>query len=107
MASVAKSRILIRSAEAAAFARYYKDLFDEVSRPVKLAEVLFSKDIISSQTKNSITTDADKQALFDSIQNSLSQAKDAGKLMKKLINALDEIGVHTGDLQSFIDGEQN
>ena len=106
MASVDKFRIL-RSAEEVAFARCYKDLFEEVSLPIKLAEVLFSEDIISSETKNSITSDADKQALFDFMQKSLSQAKDPHKVMKKLINALEEIDVDTDHMQEFIDGKQN
>ena len=110
MESVVKYRLRIRSAEEAAFAKEYNNLLRDVSHPVKLAKVLFTEGIISSETKTSITSDADekqKRKLLDDLQNSLSQAKDTAQVMKKLMNALEEIGVDTGRLQRFIDSKQN
>ena len=108
MERVAKSRF--RSVQEAAFARCYQHFWEEISRPVKLAEILFSEGIITSETKTSITSDEDERqirSLLDAVQNSLSWAKDTDEVIKKLTNALEEIGVYTGYMQIFIDGKQN
>ena len=98
------------SAEEAGFARYYEHLLRDVSRPVKLAELLFFEGIVTSETKESIISNEDqgqKRALLDAIQISLACSRNANKVMKILCKALEKVGVNTYYMQDFIAGEQS
>ena len=95
----------------AAFRRYYNDLFREVHRPVRLAELLFSDGVIQSDIKDSITSDEDedqKRALLDAVQYALANSTDPEQTMRTVCTALGKSGVHgyyTDKLSSFVPGE--
>ena len=83
-----------RSPEVDDFRWEYIDLLRNVRRPVELAQLLFSKGIISSETKNAITSDEDvvgKRVLLDAAKHALVYASDREAMLRSLLSALREI----------------
>ena len=100
----------VRSPEEETFRRFYSDLLREISRPVLLAKLLFDYDIISSETKESVTSNADmkkKRALLDAVQHALANAPDPGKMFQSLLIALGKtgFGAYMYSMRRFITGE--
>ena len=110
-----------RSPEEAALRRYYNDILRDVSRPVQLAELLFSEGIIRNETKQKVTFDKEKEhavrAVLHDVQLALAQSSDRKKLMLSLCLALEKSGVPSSDeewwkfgtarIKEFITGEYN
>ena len=97
-----------RSPEVEAFRREYNDLLGRVIRPVELARLLFSEGIISSETKNAITSDKDvqgKRTLLDAVEHALVHASDREAMFKSLVEALKKIDYYTYHIKEFVHGE--
>ena len=98
----------VPSPEEETFHRFYNQLLRDINRPVQLAQLLFADGIISSETKEGVTSDADvnqKQALLDAIQHAL--ANNPKKAFQRLIEALRETGLYNllSDMEKFNSGE--
>ena len=98
--------------EVAAFRRYYNDLLEHVNRPVDLAELIFSDDIISREVKDSITaarTDVEqRRTVLDAFEHALLQSSQPSATMRSLWGAFQQAGFLTGcflDMEQFVDGE--
>ena len=97
-----------RSPEVEAFRQTYKYLLHHVRRPVKLAQLLFAQGIISSETKNAITSDEDvegKRALLDAAEHALVHASDREAMFQSLVEALEKVYEYTNEMKKFVDGE--
>ena len=101
-----------QSPEVAAFRRYYNHLLSNMDHPVKFAQFLFSKGIISSETKNAITSDEDvegKRVLLDAAEHALVQASDREAMFRSLVEALRSVIYWFSDtcssMTKFVDGE--
>lgn len=97
-----------QSPEVAAFRQYYNDILRNMDRPVEFAQSLLSARVISSETKNAITSDEDvegKRALLDAVEHALVHASDREAMFRSLVEALRIIGYYTFSMTNFVDGE--
>ena len=104
----ASTKSPLLSPEVAAFRQEYKYLLRYVDRPVELARLLFAEGIISSETKNAITSDEDvegKRAILDAAEHALVQASDREAAFRSLVEVLTKVYKYTNDMIEFVDGE--
>ena len=102
-----------RSPEVEAFRHYYNRLLNDVRYPVQLARSLLTKGIISSETKNAITSDKDvegKRVLLDAVEHALMHASDREAMFRSLVEALrsfhsDYYQPTSSLMTNFVDGE--
>ena len=86
-----KTKRSVRSPEEETFHRYYNRLLDDINSPNELARLLFADGIISSETKETVTsnTDVDQTpSLLDAVQHALENAPDPEKTFRSLLVAL-------------------
>ena len=98
-----------RSPEVEAFRREYNDFLRYVDRPVELAHLLFSEDVVSSETKDAITSDEDedgKRILLDAVEHALVHASDREAKFQSLVRALEKVYEYTNYLTNSVDVEQ-
>ena len=98
--------------EETAFRRCYNDLRDAARHPYIFSEILLSKGIITSETRDSIASDRDevgaKEAILHAIQCAIAQSSDKNRLLSSIKSALEESdvpGYRIYWMKDFIVGE--
>ena len=98
------------SPEETAFREFYNELLSELRNPIKFAECLLLEGVIDTETKESITSDADeaqKRLLLDSVQCALSQSSDASATLLSAHTAMKSSGDDSWpfeNMDSFVEG---
>ena len=105
------AKVASPSPEEAAFKQFYDELLSELHYPVKFAESLLLEGVIGTDTKNSITSDADeaqKRLLLNSVQHALSQSSDPGATLLSAHTAMKcckDRSWSFESMNSFVEGE--
>ena len=86
-----RAKSTLRSPEEETFHRFYNTILDSDFDQVFAAKLLFDDNIISSETKDSITSDEEgKRALLDAAQHALANSSDPEKTFQSVLRAFRE-----------------
>ena len=105
------AKVQSSSLEEAAFRRYYGHVLSELHNPRKFAECLLLEGVVGTDTKESVTANADeaqKRLLLNSVQYALSQSSDPIATLLSARRAMESSGGYTwpfDNMDKFIKGK--
>ena len=105
------AKVQSSSPEEAAFRRHYGNLLSVVHNPMKFAEFLLLEGVISTDTKERVTSNADqaqKRLLLNSLQYALSKSSDPNATLLSARRAMESSGGNNwpfNRMDRFVKGE--